>query len=148
MPDIGVERPYHSRKGILVLDDEPVVMRVYRVALGAKGYTIIEASSAAQAHQRFQENWRNLGLGIADLGLPDGSGVEVALAFWSESPNLRIIITSGHPLSMWRDQDASTFEKLLPDAAVLLKPFFPAKLIKVVEAMIGPPQQAQSDETS
>ena len=144
MPDIdGIERPNGSRKAILVLEDEPFVMNVFRFALGSKGYTVIEASSAKQAHEQFRQHAGEVDLVITDPGLPDGSGVAVALALWLELPALRIIVTSGLPPSMWRDPDASAFEELPPDTAVLLKPFFPAKLIELVESTIGHTERSE-----
>jgi len=61
---------------------------------------------------------------LADLTLPDGSGLELAGAFLRADPNLRVVLCSGYPLAL----------EMLPEgdrerATLLQKPFSPQELL-------------------
>jgi len=57
-------------KTILVLEDNPAVMGIFRVILNA--HTILEATTVEEALQRFIENDRLLDLMISDVVLATG----------------------------------------------------------------------------
>ena len=62
---------------ILVLEDEPFVMKLLRYML--KHYSLIEATSAEEAFRQFSERGRQIDLLLADVTLPTSSGTRVAL---------------------------------------------------------------------
>jgi two-component system KDP operon response regulator KdpE len=76
---------------VLVVEDEPQVLRFLRASLTAHGYRLVEATSGEQA--LVEAATRPPDLVLLDLGLPDVDGVEVArrLREWSAVP---IIIIS------------------------------------------------------
>jgi len=71
---------------VLVVDDEPQVLRFLRASLGAHGYRLVEATTGEQA--LVEAATRAPDLVLLDLGLPDLDGVEVArrLRGWSAVP--------------------------------------------------------------
>ena len=71
---------------ILVLDDEPQILRALRVVLREAGFEAIPAETAEEALDR--ASVRPPDAAIVDLVLPDGDGVEVTreLRRWSEMP--------------------------------------------------------------
>jgi two-component system KDP operon response regulator KdpE len=73
---------------VLVVEDEPQVMRFLRATLPAHGYRVLEATSGAQALVEAQT--RGPDLVLLDLGLPDLDGIEVTrrLREWSHVPIL------------------------------------------------------------
>jgi two-component system KDP operon response regulator KdpE len=75
-----------SRSRILVVDDEPQVLRGLSAALGAAGYEVAAADSVASALEAAA--LRPPDAVVLDLRLPDGSGVEVCrrLREWSQAP--------------------------------------------------------------
>jgi two-component system KDP operon response regulator KdpE len=77
---------------VLVVDDEPQLLRALRVNLVARFYTVITAATGAQALDAAAHHHPDLV--VLDLGLPDIDGVEVVrgLRGWSAVP---IIILSG-----------------------------------------------------
>lgn len=60
---------------ILVVDDEPQIVRVLRAALQSNGYEIFTASNGAEALQVFLDV--NPALVITDLAMPEMDGVEL-----------------------------------------------------------------------
>jgi two-component system KDP operon response regulator KdpE len=77
---------------ILVVDDEPQILRVLRINLVARQYDVVTAGTGAQALNAAQAEHPDLV--ILDLGLPDLDGVEVInqLRAWTRVP---IIVLSG-----------------------------------------------------
>jgi len=73
---------------VLVLDDEPQILRALRVVLREAGFEVVPAQTAAEALDRAAV--RPPEAAIVDLVLPDGDGVEVTrrLREWSEMPIL------------------------------------------------------------
>jgi two-component system KDP operon response regulator KdpE len=77
---------------VLVVDDEPQIVRALTINLRARHYDVITAATGAEALASAAANPPDLV--ILDLGLPDLDGVEVVrgLRGWSTAP---IIILSG-----------------------------------------------------
>ncbi len=73
---------------VLVVDDEPQIVRALRVVLREAGFEMLAAESAAQALDLAAV--RAPRAAIVDLVLPDGDGIEVTrrLREWSEMPIL------------------------------------------------------------
>jgi two-component system KDP operon response regulator KdpE len=71
---------------VLVVDDEPQILRFLRTSLTANGFTVIEATTAAEALRHAAADAPDVI--VLDLGLPDMDGKEVirALREWSEIP--------------------------------------------------------------
>jgi two-component system, OmpR family, KDP operon response regulator KdpE len=77
---------------ILIVDDEPQILRALRINLRARGYDVLTAATAAEALGTAAAHPPDLV--ILDLGLPDMDGVEViqGLRGWTSAP---IIVLSG-----------------------------------------------------
>jgi two-component system KDP operon response regulator KdpE len=77
---------------VLVVDDEPQILRALRVNLAARSYDVVMASTGRQALDAAAR--RHPDLVVLDLGLPDMDGIEVirGLRGWTTVP---IIILSG-----------------------------------------------------
>lgn len=73
---------------VLVVDDDPQLVRALRINLRARGMTVITAETGAQALARAAD--ADPDLIILDLGLPDLDGVQVlhGLQGWSRAPVL------------------------------------------------------------
>jgi two-component system KDP operon response regulator KdpE len=71
---------------VLVVDDEPQILRFLRASLGASGFEVIEAETGAEALKRAAADAPEIV--VLDLGLPDMDGKDVirSLREWSEIP--------------------------------------------------------------
>jgi two-component system, OmpR family, KDP operon response regulator KdpE len=77
---------------VLVIDDEPQIVRALRINLRVRHYEVHTAGTASEALEQAARHPPDLV--ILDLGLPDMDGVEVihGLRGWTEAP---IIVLSG-----------------------------------------------------
>ncbi|WP_407685093.1 response regulator [Mycobacterium sp. HUMS_1102779] len=71
---------------VLVIDDEPQILRAMRINLSVRGYEVVTASTGAGALRAAAEHKPDVV--ILDLGLPDISGIEVlaGLRGWLTAP--------------------------------------------------------------
>jgi two-component system KDP operon response regulator KdpE len=87
MTGIAPAKPQAAQR-ILVVDDEPQILRALRVVLRDAGFEVVPAETAAEALDRAAV--RPPQAAIVDLMLPDMDGVELTrlLREWSEMPIL------------------------------------------------------------
>jgi two-component system KDP operon response regulator KdpE len=76
----------HQGPLVLVVEDEPPMRRFLRAALGARGFRVLEAATAAEA--TLLASGHNPDLVLLDLGLPDLDGIELvrSLRGWTDKP--------------------------------------------------------------
>lgn len=115
---------------ILLVDDDEVLRQVLRRVLTRDGYTVIEAGSVAESLERARAQQPSLGL--IDLRLPDGDGVEVAEKLSQQVGNFPLLLMTAYPLRL-RDQPdlARAFVK------VLTKPLNLDELRQAIESSLG-----------
>lgn len=121
---------------VLVVEDEPQVMRFLRAILPSHGYSVLEATTGNQAI--VEASTRGPDLVLLDLGLPDLDGIEVTrrLREWSAVP---IIVVSA------RGEERDKIEAL--DAGAddyLTKPFGFAELLARMRVALRRAAQAGS----
>jgi two-component system KDP operon response regulator KdpE len=77
---------------VLVVEDEPALLRALRINLRARGYEVATATAGRQALAEARQ--RPPDVVVLDLGLPDLDGIEVIrdLRTWSRAP---VIVLSG-----------------------------------------------------
>lgn len=75
---------------VLVIEDEPQMLKFLRASLGAEGYRVLEATTGSEGLSLARSH--NPDLVLLDLGLPDMDGTDVtqALRDWSATPILVI----------------------------------------------------------
>ena len=92
-----------AKPRVLIVDDEPQILRFLRPSLSAAGYDVIEARDGAEALKRAAAEAPDVI--VLDLGLPDRDGKDVirSIREWSKVP---IVILSA------RDREAEKIEAL------------------------------------
>jgi two-component system, OmpR family, KDP operon response regulator KdpE len=82
---------------VLVVDDEPQILRALQTNLRGAGYGVATASTAAEALSTAA--MRQPDAFILDLVLPDGSGIDVCreLRSWSSAPILVLSVVGDEP---------------------------------------------------
>ncbi|MDD3619456.1 MAG: response regulator [Desulfobulbaceae bacterium] len=79
-----------SGEYILLVDDYPEIVRLLREFLQEEGLPAITAGSVAEFQQALRRH--TVALAILDIGLPDGSGVELLPRLKEEYPDMAIVM--------------------------------------------------------
>ncbi|MBM3465351.1 MAG: response regulator, partial [Armatimonadetes bacterium] len=128
---VEVEKPGESGKNrrILVVDDEPTIMRVMRHILESEGYTVLEAANGMEALARAREERPDLVL--LDVLLPDIDGFEV-LERMRRDPQ-----TADLPVVVLSILEAKERSFRLGAQDYFNKPIDRGKLVETVQALLG-----------
>jgi PAS domain S-box-containing protein len=112
---------------LLVEDENPVRELVARV-LERYGYRVFQAGTGAEALEIWKRSKNDIKLVLTDLVMPNNmNGRELAEKMWAESPELKVIFTSGYSA----DIVGKDF-KLQPELNFLQKPYQPQSLALTV----------------
>ncbi len=124
---------------ILVVDDEPQILRALRVVLRDAGYEVVPAETGAQALDRAAV--RPPEAAIVDLMLPDIDGVEVTrqLRQWSEMPIL-VLSAVGEEEQKVRALQAGADD-------YITKPFGSRELVARLQAALRRVQRGEEQPT-
>jgi DNA-binding NtrC family response regulator len=114
---------------ILLVDDEPALLRLMQTYLNRLGYDVEACSDAKSALEVFES--KSFDLVVADVTLPDRSGQDMAIEMANEDPKLRVLVCSGYPVQM-TSIPAGTRERF----ASLQKPFLPNMLASTIEGLL------------
>jgi len=93
-------RPSSLAKGdetILLVEDDPDVLRVEVRILRQLGYEVIEATTAEEALRLAEESEKRIGLLFTDVVMPGMDGPTLAEKLSAAYPDLKVILTSGYP---------------------------------------------------
>lgn len=113
---------------ILIVDDEPKIIRFIKTSLSLSGYDILTASTGQEALTLF--NNEHPDLVILDLGLPDLDGLDVLKSIRTYSTRPVLILTA-------RDDEADKVRGLeLGADDYLTKPFGTQELRARIEAVL------------
>jgi PAS domain S-box-containing protein len=80
---------------LLIVDDEPVILDVFRRFLEGDGRTLLLAGSVREALAVGLEA-KELDVALVDKNLGDGSGLDVARALKQAKPDLEVILVTGY----------------------------------------------------
>lgn len=119
---------------ILIVDDEPSVLKMLRKALKDKSEEILEAVDGEQALKLCQEE--NIDLLITDIVMPKKHGIDLIMEVKKLDNNLPIIAISGGGGVTGRF-DYLEIAELLGAKNILHKPFSPDELRNAVGNVLG-----------
>lgn len=118
---------------ILVVDDEPMIRDLAKLALGRAGYEIETAASAPEALQCFETCGSRLAAVILDKNLHGADGFELLAILRAQVPGLPALLISGDILADSGD-DVRTPEG---PTALVGKPFRLEELGRALERVIA-----------
>jgi CheY-like chemotaxis protein len=123
----------------------PTARKVIGAVLRPKGYEVIEAANALEATESGRSVPR-LDLLVADILLPDRSGVHVAVDLAAIHPEMAVLFVSGTPIEGWRAPDLVEVQKLRTNSWVfLLKPFQASALDECVRGLLARQSRLRSE---
>jgi two-component system, cell cycle sensor histidine kinase and response regulator CckA len=95
----AAERPHPAAGGhetILIVEDEPVILRVARAALEKRGYHVLSASDGAEALLVAERAGGHVDLLVTDIVMPRLGGKELSSRLQELRPTLEVLYTSGY----------------------------------------------------
>ena len=118
---------------ILILEDETFVRELLALFLRLEGYTILEASTVAEAEQVISSH--SVEALVADVVLPGPrNGIEFARGLIGKQPTFRMVFISGWPL---RGMYEKALSRLPPGSfALLQKPVERSALVHQIRALL------------
>jgi two-component system cell cycle sensor histidine kinase/response regulator CckA len=117
-----------GKETILLVEDEPSVLKMGRIILQDCGYQVLDAASGVEALEIWQKHPGAVDLLLTDMVMPKGiSGIELAQKLIAQKPGLKVLFTSGYNVS---DLDTDFIRN--GGGSFLQKPFTRFTLAKAV----------------
>jgi PAS domain S-box-containing protein len=116
---------------ILLVEDEPQLRELTRMALAARGYSVVEAVNPDEAERLAEKYGAKIHLLLTDVIMPGISGRELAKRLSARQPAMRILYMSGYTYNVIAQ--GGTLER---GVAFLQKPFTPSGLVEKVREVL------------
>lgn len=117
---------------ILLVDDEPALLKMMSLYLGRLGYSVTTAHTTDEAWSSVEASPGGYEIAVLDATMAGMSMQELASRILSSSPNARVLAASGYPVDM------TYLEAAAPGRVSFLhKPFTPEMLAAAVRRMLG-----------
>ena len=132
----GAQRPQaEAAVRLLLVDDEKILVDLWREELELLGYRVTGARSGAEALSAFQSEPHAFDLVIADMTMPGMSGDMLIREIRRIRPELPIIICTGYSENITPEQ-----VRELDIRAVIIKPVLIHEMSAVIRETLGPPE--------
>jgi CheY-like chemotaxis protein len=122
-----------TRRGILLIDDEIIVLKSAKRLLEKKGYSVLTAEDGFAGMGILREHTQEIGVILLDLSMPGMEGEEALENILAIDPDAKVVLFSGYSRTMELDP-------LFQKGAVghIQKPFDVKDLIALIEQWLGP----------
>ena len=143
IPSIATSPDLRGRESILMVEDEPSVRATMMLALQRYGYDVVTAENGAAALRAIAaRDADTFDLVVADMIMPEMTGIELARQLKAEHPDLCILFISGYA-----DHTIVTRDALRLGNGFLHKPFRAYELAAAVrKALSGGEWSGQYDD--
>ncbi|MBT9589172.1 PAS domain S-box protein [bacterium] len=123
-----------GQETILLVEDEPAILKLATRMLEAYGYTVLTANSPRRAIQIASEHAHLLDLLVTDVVMPEMNGRDLANTLATHCPRLKRLFMSGYPA------DVIAHHGLLDDGVFFIqKPFSSDSLASKVRQALDSP---------
>jgi DNA-binding NtrC family response regulator len=117
---------------ILIVDDQPALLRMMSVYLTRLGYSVATANTTEKALEHVTADPAGTDVAVLDATMPGLSMHDLAFRILGANPKLRVLGASGYPVDM------AAVEAAAPGrVAFLCKPFTPEMLEAAVRRLLG-----------
>ncbi len=122
---------FHGKETIMVIEDDDKLRRITVNALEFIGYSVLHAGSGKEALNIIHEKGNEVDLVFSDIVLPDIDGFEIAKKINKDKPKIRILFTSGYPLTENQEGEVE-----VSNQNFLQKPFNMSELAKMIRYVL------------
>lgn len=112
---------------VLLVEDEPGVLKLSRRILDGAGYRVFEAADGLDAERVFLRNRGAIDLVVTDMIMPSCGGPELLSRLHVHAPDLRVLYMSGYT-----EQSAAQRAGIDRSIPIVHKPFTSAELLRQV----------------
>jgi len=120
-----------GHEAVMVVDDEPAILRALDLLLSENGYRTCTAASGEEALAACRERGSEFDAVLMDLGLPGLGGEALLREIRRTSPRARVIVSSGSAWDGWREAGATAF---------LTKPYPLSELLDTMRKALDAPE--------
>lgn len=125
---------------VLLVDDEPALLRLVSSYLGRLGYSVTTANTTEKAWAEMEaalaDDTRTYSIAVLDASMEGLPMPELAERMLKASSSLRILTSSGYPV------DIAPLEAIAPGRVGFLhKPFIPEMLAAAIRRMLAPQEE-------
>lgn len=128
----GLAKP--GRATILVVEEEPAVLRLVTRALTERGYGVLVASSPQQAQEVVAQHQGGIDALLSAVVMPEASGEELARRIRRHHPSIRVLYMTSYPADALDER-----YRVHDHAPMLQKPFTIAELVRQIESLLETP---------
>jgi two-component system cell cycle sensor histidine kinase/response regulator CckA len=117
---------------ILVVEDDDTVRLLVQALLESQGYRVETAATGAAGLEAALSPGTDVALVVADIALPDWTGIDMAKELKKLRPSMPVLFTSGYV-------EVAQLSEITRDPTVRLlgKPVAPRELFAVVKEMLA-----------
>ena len=91
-----IENDMRSQKVVLVAEDEPALVDIFRRALEREGYRVLTAEDGRHALAVLEEKRAEIDLLLSDIVMPGMGGRELVWLIRDKYPHIKVILASGY----------------------------------------------------
>jgi len=117
---------------ILLVEDEPSILRMARMMLERKGYAVLSAATPAEALEKAKKHSDSIELLMSDVVMPEMNGRDLAEKIILLYPEIRLLFMSGYTADIIANQGV-----LDEGVAFIQKPFSMADLTEKLRDVFG-----------
>ena len=137
-PTMGTAPPTARRKQVLIVEDNPLNMKLFSAMISAQGYDVLQATDGS--HALYLAQLQHPDLIIMDIQLPDISGMEVTQSLKADVATRDIPIIATSAFALRGDE-----EKIWASGCdgYMAKPIAITPFLELIESLMVrvPPQQ-------
>jgi len=119
-----------SHNSILIVDDDPAMLRIMNIILSRSGYNVFQAMNGEVALDILRRDEVEVDLVVADIIMPGMAGGELMREARKHRPECKFLFCSGYA------EHTSDFLRSDEHAPTLAKPFSPDALKSAVSAAL------------
>ncbi|MEE4362350.1 MAG: PAS domain S-box protein [Desulfotignum sp.] len=116
---------------ILLVEDEPSILRMTRMMLERKGYTVLAATTPAEAVKKAKNHSDSIDLLMTDVIMPEMNGRDLATKITALYPGISLLFMSGYTADVIANQGM-----LDAKVAFIQKPFSMADMTEKVREVL------------
>ena len=133
LPDLAPAAVPHAQnlETVLLVEDEPGVLKLVREMLLKQGYSVLEAASGEEALRVSEQCQRFPDVLLSDIVMPNMSGCELADRLRTAHPELKVLFMTGYTEASVLGQIAQG-----PGVGILKKPFLSDRLAQMLRQVL------------